>query len=106
PHVSGAAALLVQQHPSWTPQQIKSALMTTAGPAWANTARTQEASVLLEGGGLVNVFAANNPKLFANPSSLSFGFLDASAGNASRTLLVSLSDAGGGAGAWTVSVVA
>ena len=106
PHVSGSAALLIQQHPSWTPQQVKSALMTTAGPAWADTARAQEASVLLEGGGLVNVLAANDPKLFANPSSLSFGFLDASAGPASKSLLVSLSDAGGGAGSWTVSVEA
>src|SRR5919204_6478012 len=106
PHVSGAAALLVQQHPSWTPQQIKSALMTTAGPAWADTARTQEAPVLLEGGGLVNVMAADDPKLFANPSSLSFGFLDASGGDASKSLLISLSDAGGGAGPWTVSIAA
>jgi minor extracellular serine protease Vpr len=106
PHVSGAAALLVQQHPSWTTQQVKSALMTTAGPAWGNTARTQEASVLLEGGGLVNVMAANDPKLFAAPSSLSFGFLDASAGSARRALLISLSDTGDGAGAWTVSVAA
>jgi subtilisin family serine protease len=106
PHVSGAAALLVQLHPGWTSQQIKSALMTTAGPAWANTARTKEAPVLLEGAGLVNVLAANDPKLFASPSSLSFGFLDASAGNAGRQLLISLSDAGGGSGAWTVSIAA
>jgi len=27
---SGAAALLIQQHPAWTPQQVKSALTTTA----------------------------------------------------------------------------
>ena len=106
PHVSGAAALLIQQHGAWTPQQVKSALMTTAGPAWANTARTQEAPVLLEGGGLVNVFAANSPKLFASPSSLSFGYLDAGAGAATRSQLISLSDAGGGAGAWTVSIAA
>ncbi|HKD31834.1 MAG TPA: S8 family serine peptidase, partial [Gaiellaceae bacterium] len=106
PHVSGAAALLLQQHPSWTPQQVKSALMTTAGPAWADTARTQEASVLLEGGGLINVEAADSPKLFANPSSLSFGYLDASTAAASKSLLISLSDAGGGSGAWTVSVEA
>src|SRR5204862_4302165 len=106
PHVTGSAALLLQQHPRWTPQQVKSALMTTAGPAWGDTARTQEASVLLEGAGLVNVMAASDPKLFASPSSLSFGFLDASAGDASRSLLVSLADAGGGAGAWTVSVEA
>lgn len=30
PHVAGAAALMVQLHPDWTPQQIKSALTSTA----------------------------------------------------------------------------
>jgi minor extracellular serine protease Vpr len=104
PHVSGSAALLLQQHPGWTPAELKSALMTTAGPAWGNTARTQEASVLLEGAGLVNVAAADSPKLFANPSSLSYGFLNTDHANARKALLLSLSDAGGGAGTWTVSI--
>ena len=104
PHVSGAAALLLQQHPAWTPHQVKSALMSSAGPAWGNTGRTQEASVLLEGAGLINVAAANNPKLFTDPTSLSYGFLDTSGGPARRALLLSLSDAGLGSGTWAVSI--
>jgi minor extracellular serine protease Vpr len=104
PHVSGAAALLLQQHPAWTPEQVKSALMTSAAPAWGDTARTQEASVLLEGGGLIDVAAANHPNLFAKPSSLSFGYLTTDAGAARKALLLSLSDAGSGAGAWTIEV--
>ena len=104
PHVAGAAALLVQRHPNWTPPQIKSALMSTAGAAWQDTARTQEANVLLEGAGLANVLAADDPKVFTDPQSLSFQRLDVSAGTQRKSLLLSLSDAGGGAGTWSVAV--
>jgi minor extracellular serine protease Vpr len=104
PHVAGAAALLVQQHPAWTPAEIKSALMSTAGAAWQDTARAQEASVLLEGAGLANVLAANDPKVFTNPQSLSFQRLDVSTGTQRKSLLLSLTDAGGGAGTWNVTV--
>ena len=104
PHVAGAAALLLQQHPGWSPQQVKSALTTSAGPAWGDTARTQEASVLLEGGGLIDVAAATSPKLFATPTSLSFGYLTTDAGPARKALLLTLADAGTGGGTWSVSV--
>ncbi len=104
PHVSGAAALLLQRHPTWTPKQLKSALMSTAGRAFANTALTQEASVLLQGAGLVNVPAADRPVLFTDPQSLSFGYLDVNAGAASRAIPVLISDAGDGAGAWSVEI--
>jgi Subtilase family len=104
PHVTGAVALLRQRHREWTPRQLKSALMSTAGPAWGDTGRTQEASVLLEGSGLVNVGAADDPKIFTEPGSLSFGDLNLLAGVTSRQLLLSVRDAGGGAGTWTVEL--
>ncbi|MFL5924148.1 MAG: S8 family serine peptidase [Gaiellaceae bacterium] len=104
PHVSGAVALLLQQHPGWSPQQVKSALTTSAAPAWGDTARTNEASVLLEGGGLIDVAAADSPKLFAEPTSLSFGYLTTDTGPAREALLLSLTDAGGGGGAWSIAV--
>jgi subtilisin family serine protease len=104
PHVSGAVALLIARHPTWTPAQIKSALMSTAGPAWGDTARTQEASVLLEGAGLINVPRADNPELFTTPFSLSFDDLDIRSGSARRSLLLEVQDAGGGAGTWTLGL--
>src|SRR5439155_20345309 len=45
PHVAGAAALLLQLHRSWSPREVKSALVSTAGAAWQDTQRTHEASV-------------------------------------------------------------
>ena len=104
PHVSGAAALLRQRHPAWLPYQVKSALVSTAGPAWADTARTTEASVLLQGGGIVNIAAADDPMLFSSPSSLSLGDLKTAAGPGRRALLLRVEDAGGGAGVWQVEL--
>jgi minor extracellular serine protease Vpr len=104
PHVAGAAALLVARHPTWTPAEVKSALMSTAGAAWGDTARTQEASVLLEGAGLVNVPRADDPKLFTTPVSLSFDGLDISKGSSRRAMLLEVQDAGGGSGTWTLGL--
>ena len=104
PHVAGAAALLVQRHPQWTATNVKSALMSTAGPAWGDTARTQEAPVLLEGAGLANVSTADDPKLFTDPQSLSFQRVDVSTGTQNPSQLITLTDAGDGAGTWTVSL--
>jgi minor extracellular serine protease Vpr len=104
PHVSGAAALLVQRHPTWTPQEVKSALIGTAGPAWGDTARTTEAPVILEGGGLINVARADDPQVFPEPASLSFQKLDVTRTAAERALVVTVSNAGDGAGTWSVEL--
>jgi minor extracellular serine protease Vpr len=104
PHVAGAAALLLQHHPGWTPLQVRSALTSTGAPAWADTARTTEASVLLEGGGVIDVVSADDPDVFTSPTTLSFGDLNAAAGAVTRSLALEVTDAGGGAGTWTVEV--
>jgi minor extracellular serine protease Vpr len=104
PHVAGAAALLLQRHPAWTTPQVRSALVSTAGPVWADTARTTEASVLLEGGGIIDIPGADDPKVFTRPSALSFGDLNANHGSITKPLTLEVSDAGGGSGIWTVEV--
>lgn len=105
PHITGAAALLVQLHPGWTPQQVKSALMTTAGPAWENTLRTVVAPVTLGGAGVAHVNDAADPLVFTDPASLSFGDLNVNHGAAHASKLVLVSDAGTGGGTWDVELI-
>ena len=98
PHVAGAAALLEERHPTWTVAQIKSALTQSGDPV--HTASGSEALATREGGGIVDLPRADNPLLFASPSSLTFGSL---AAGGTRSVAVSLTDAGGGAGDWAAS---
>ena len=78
--------------------------MSTAGPAWGDTARTEEAPVTLGGGGLVDLPNATKPQVFTEPASMSFQDLDVTKGSDSRALLVRITDAGGGAGMWQVEL--
>ena len=90
--------------PGWTPPQVKSALVSTAATAWADTARTIEAPVLTAGAGLTNVITANDPKLFTDPVSLSYSRPERDPRPCSKSLLLAFADAGDGAGTWTVEV--
>jgi subtilisin family serine protease len=100
PHVAGAAALLLQRHPTWTVAQVKSALALTGDPVFATSQKAGEAPTVRGGGGVVNLPRADNPLVFAAPVAISFGLVGAR--SASQT--VQLTDAGGGAGPWTVAI--
>ncbi len=105
PHVAGAAALLLQRHPGWSPRQVKSALISTAGAAWADTSSTQSRRPCCSrAAASSDVSAANDPQLFTDPVSLSFGDLNVSRGDARPRCCSARSDAGGGAGTWSVEV--
>ena len=99
PHVSGAVAVLRQRHPTWTVAQIKSALVLTGNPVRGDSGR--EALPTREGGGMVWLPRADQPLVFASPTSISFGYVRR---GKARNVRVRLTDAGGGAGPWQVSI--
>ncbi|MET0492053.1 MAG: S8 family serine peptidase [Actinoplanes sp.] len=65
PHVAGAAAILVQQHPGWTAQQRKTILMGSAKP-------TPGLDVFGQGAGRVDVAREITQTVAVNEGSLSF----------------------------------
>jgi subtilisin family serine protease len=100
PHVAGAAALLAQRHPEWTVAEIKSALVQTGVDS------TNESGTPLppqfQGGGVVALGRADDPLVFAQPTGVSFGLLGR---GTTASASVALTDAGGGAGQWSVAAV-
>lgn len=66
PHVAGAAAILAQQHPDWTGEQIKAALTASAEP-------TAGSSAFAQGTGRTDLARAIGQQVTSSPTSLSFG---------------------------------
>ncbi|MES2994292.1 MAG: S8 family peptidase [Pseudomonadota bacterium] len=62
PHVAGLAALMKQQHPTWSPMAIKSALMTT-GTDVLDGANTDSVVIFRQGAGHVRPMNAADPGL-------------------------------------------
>jgi len=81
PHVAGAAALIIQAHPDWSPMMVKSALM--------GQAKMLEGEHLWrQGAGRIDVCEAVNATLLIVEPSLSFGVLGlGEAANATLTIM-------------------
>ncbi|MFF7210209.1 S8 family serine peptidase [Streptomyces sp. NPDC008238] len=66
PHVAGAAAILFQQHPDWTPDQVKRQLMQS-------TAAGKERGAYFQGAGRVDVARAVGQQVTAGTTGVDFG---------------------------------
>ncbi|MCX4775713.1 S8 family peptidase [Streptomyces sp. NBC_01264] len=66
PHVAGAAALVKQQHPTWSPARLKALLTASATPNPKNNAYQQ-------GAGRVDLVRAGKAVVTSTPGSLAFG---------------------------------
>ncbi|WP_161632045.1 S8 family serine peptidase [Nakamurella lactea] len=77
PHVAGAAALLVQQHPDWTGRQLKGALVSTG--------KDDGYQAFGQGSGRLDVARAASQNIYGG-GNISFGEVDADGGPVTRNV--------------------
>src|SRR2546427_1992701 len=70
PHTTGAAALLLAAHPTWSPDEVKSALVNYADRRLTGTGGP---GPIAGGGGRINVEASVGAPVLLSPASISFG---------------------------------
>ncbi|HTH06597.1 MAG TPA: S8 family serine peptidase, partial [Ilumatobacteraceae bacterium] len=114
PHLAGAAAVVLSQHPTWQPWEVRSAITNTANqgaltPFYDNPKDDPN----LIGAGLLDVAAAVNAKALLSQVSVSFGKISSGAGKTSSTKIAVENLSGGtltpvvlaptGAATWSVS---
>ncbi|HEY6153898.1 MAG TPA: S8 family serine peptidase [Candidatus Udaeobacter sp.] len=74
PHIAGSAAVLLQLHPTWTPAQIKSALVNRADLVVKDAATgLHDVGPIAQGAGRENLSVAADATTWMDPVSASFG---------------------------------
>jgi len=108
PHVAGAAALVKQLHPDWSPLQVKSALENSAKrPVGSSSSNTPLSNPMFRGGGRINLAAVTqitgtiNAHFSAN---LGFGQFSVSTNNGTQSTWVVVQSVVNSLVTYTVSV--
>ncbi|WP_100618172.1 S8 family serine peptidase [Bacillus cereus] len=78
PYVAGAAALIKQAHPDWSPYEIRAALTSTA--KLIKDPNNNIVTPLAQGSGLVDIAKALEAEVLPLTNNLSFGFLQSNSG--------------------------
>ncbi len=106
PHTAGSAALVIQAHPSWTADQVKSSLVTTAQRVVKTLpppAAAVDPGVLRRGGGLIDLSQAGQVSATFSSTAIGFGHQEAN-GVVTKTQTVTVTDVSGSSHTYSLSV--
>jgi minor extracellular serine protease Vpr len=79
PHLAGSSAVLLQLHPDWSPDQVKSALVNTSDRVIHDAKTgTKDVGPTAQGSGRENLSKAADATIFFEPDSASFGKVSSS----------------------------
>lgn len=105
PHAAGAAALIKQLNPSFSPEQIKSALISSATvDVFTAPDQTERVGVLDSGGGRIDLARASSITATLSPPSLSFGIRKLKRNDVSVSIDLNITSVIDGQNNFTVSV--
>ncbi len=106
PHLAGSAAIVKQQHPSWSAAQIRSAIVNTAEQG-VLTRHTNGTTVVTDvnvvGAGRENLASAVNASVALDPVSVSFGAVPSGSGQ-TKSFTITVSDLAGSGGTYAVTL--
>ena len=93
PHLAGSAAVVLQQHPTWSAAEVRSAIVNTAtrGVLRSFTNGALQDNVNINGAGRENLLAAADAIVGFDPVSVSFGAVPSGSGQ-TRQLTVTLTN--------------
>lgn len=106
PHLAGAAAVVIGQHPDWSAAQVRSAIVNTADLGVLTDYQTGSVIVTdpnIQGAGRENLLSAVQASVGADPVSASFGAIPSGSGQ-TKTFVVTLSNLGGTSESLTFSL--
>jgi minor extracellular serine protease Vpr len=116
PHVAGSAALLIQLHPDWSPEQVKSALVNSAHrPVKSSTSGSPLSNPMNRGGGRIDLAAASqvtatietSPKgVSTGNGQASFSFGELPSSGITRSFTITVTSVSTSTVTYTVSVLA